>query len=72
MDGIKLAHFIRSRWPRVHLIVASGRTIVEENQLPHGSKFFSKPYSDNSIIEEMTRMIAIINADDSNQSDRLS
>lgn len=67
MDGIKLAHFIRGRWPKVHLIVASGRTIVEENQLPPGSKFFSKPYGDNSIIEEMTKMIAIIDADDRDQ-----
>ncbi len=59
MDGLKLAHYIRGRWPKVHLIVASGKEIIQENQLPSGSKFFSKPYGDHSIIEEMTRMLAI-------------
>lgn len=63
MDGIKLAHYIRRRWPEVRLIVASGKLIVEESQLPHGAKFFSKPYGDQSIIEEMTRMLAIIETD---------
>ncbi len=63
MDGIKLAHYIRGRWPKVHLIVASGKLVVEESQLPLGTKFFSKPYGDQSIIEEMTRMLAIIDTD---------
>lgn len=42
MDGIKLAHYIRDRWPPVQLIVASGMTIVEEGHLPAGARFFSK------------------------------
>ncbi len=57
MDGLKLVHYIRGRWPAVHLIVASGRAIIEESQLPSGSKFFTKPYSDHNIIEAMTRML---------------
>ncbi len=60
MDGLKLAHYIKGRWPKVHLIVASGRAIVQENQMPAGSKFFSKPYVENSIIDEMKRMLAAI------------
>lgn len=28
MDGIKLAHYIRNRWPPVKLIVASGQAIL--------------------------------------------
>ena len=63
IDGVKLAHYIRNRWPPIHLIVASGRTILEESQLPVGSSFFSKPYDNNSIVEEMTRMLAAIDAD---------
>ncbi len=34
MDGVKLAQYIRDRWPPIHLIVASGRSILEESQLP--------------------------------------
>ena len=63
IDGVKLAHYIRNRWPPIHLIVASGRTILEESQLPTGSKFFSKPYDNNTIVEEMSRMLAAIEAD---------
>ena len=62
MDGVKLAHYIRGRWPPIHLIVASGRSIMEESQLPAGSRFFSKPYDENTIVEEMTRMLVAIDA----------
>lgn len=43
MDGIKLAHYIRDRWPPVKLIVASGNAIIKESNLPAGSRFFAKP-----------------------------
>lgn len=57
MDGIKLAHYIRNRWPPIKLIVASGRAILEESRLPEGSRFFPKPYHENTIIEEIRRMV---------------
>ena len=57
IDGLKLAHYIRERWPPIQLIVASGRAILEESQLPAGSRFFSKPYDDNAIVQEITRML---------------
>jgi len=65
IDGLKLVHYIRSRWPRIHLMVASGRAIQDESQLPIGSRFFSKPYDNDTIIKEMTRMLAAIDADGS-------
>jgi CheY-like chemotaxis protein len=58
MDGLKLVHYIRERWPPVHLIVASGKAILAESQLPTGAKFFFKPYDETSIIEMMTKMLA--------------
>lgn len=64
IDGVKLAHYIRERWP-IHLIIASGKVILEESQLPAGARFFSKPYHENSIVEEMTRMLAAIDANKS-------
>ena len=65
IDGLKLAHYIRERWPPIHLIVASGRSILEESQLPAGSRFFSKPYDDNTIVEEMNRILVAIDANKS-------
>ena len=60
MDGIKLAHYIRNRWPPVKLIVASGRSIVEQSRLPEGSHFFPKPYNDGTIVEQIRRMLSPI------------
>ncbi|MEO8243099.1 MAG: response regulator [bacterium] len=58
MDGIKLCHYIRDRWPPVKLIVVSGMAVLEESSLPLGSKFFSKPYNDHAIAEAMARMLS--------------
>lgn len=57
MDGIKLSHYIRDRWPPVKLLVASGRAIIEESTLPAGSRFFSKPYSDHVIADAMASLL---------------
>ncbi len=56
MDGLKLARFIRNRWPPVHLIVASGRTSPLAHELPEGSRFFAKPYNDASLISALNDM----------------
>jgi two-component system, response regulator PdtaR len=58
MDGIKLAHYIRDRWPPVKLIVASGSAIVSQSHLPAGAKLIAKPYADSSIVEAMVGMLS--------------
>lgn len=58
MDGIKLAHYIRDRWPPVKILVASGAAIIAESNLPGGSIFFSKPYEDGAIVQAMARLLA--------------
>lgn len=58
MDGIKLSHYIRDRWPPVKLIVASGAAILEESMLPAGSRFFSKPYDELTITEAMAHLLS--------------
>ena len=39
MDGLKLAHAIRNRWPPIKIIVTSGREKVAEQDLPAGGRF---------------------------------
>lgn len=60
IDGLKLSHYIRERWPPVKLIVASGRTIVEESHLPAGARFFGKPYNEAAIVEAIRGMLVTI------------
>jgi CheY-like chemotaxis protein len=45
MDGLKLAHAIRNRWPPIKIIVTSGRELIAEQDLPEGGRFFAKPYN---------------------------
>lgn len=59
MDGLKLAHFIRDRWPPILIVVASGKKIVAESQLPPGSRFFSKPYEHGSIVSALAELLAL-------------
>jgi two-component system, response regulator PdtaR len=64
MDGIKLVHYIRDRWPAVKLIVTSGKITVDESHLPAGARFFSKPYDDSAIVEAMMGMLSEANCTD--------
>ncbi|WP_249691061.1 response regulator [Stappia sp. WLB 29] len=58
MDGIRLSHYIRDRWPPVKLIVASGKAILEESSLPEESRFFTKPYNDHAIVDAMACLLS--------------
>jgi len=52
IDGISLANFVHAKWPKIALIVTSGKmppSVLE--QLPEGSRFFSKPCSSSELIE---------------------
>src|ERR1700679_1991409 len=42
MDGLKLAHAIRNRWPPIHLIVASGVNV--QDKLAANGRFVTKTY----------------------------
>jgi CheY-like chemotaxis protein len=44
MDGLKLARFVRDRWPPIRIIATSGHVMVGEDDLPTGSLFLPKPY----------------------------
>jgi CheY-like chemotaxis protein len=45
MDGLKLAHAVRGRWPPIKIITTSGHVRVKNEDLPAGGRFISKPYS---------------------------
>ena len=55
MDGVKLAHAVRDRWPPIKIIVVSSR--VTERHLPTGSRFFRKPYHVAAMISEMRSLL---------------
>jgi CheY-like chemotaxis protein len=58
MDGIRLVHCVRDRWPPVQFIVTSGQLKFGEAELPLGSVFVSKPYSPEQIVSKIEKMSA--------------
>lgn len=56
MDGLKLAHAVRDRWPPIKIIIVSSR--IPESELPTDSRFFRKPYLGDTLIAEMRSLIA--------------
>jgi CheY-like chemotaxis protein len=53
MNGLKLAHAVRNRWPPIKIIVTSGRDLIAEQVLPEGGRFFSKPYNPIEILDAL-------------------
>jgi CheY-like chemotaxis protein len=58
MDGLKLAAFVRDRWPPIRIIVTSGKRMVEVTDLPDGSMFFAKPYGLDAVSTAMHELVA--------------
>jgi CheY-like chemotaxis protein len=58
MDGLKLAHYVRGRWPPVKIMVTSGHVKVTEESLPTGALFLPKPYDPAEITHKAREMIA--------------
>lgn len=57
MDGIKLAHFVKNRWPPIKIIATSGHTKVEIQDLPEGSHFLAKPYAAEIVTRAIHQLI---------------
>jgi len=56
MDGVRLAHHVRNRWPPVKILVVSGRLHVTLDQLPDTAAFLRKPFADNDLWRELTKL----------------
>jgi CheY-like chemotaxis protein len=44
VNGLALAHVISNRWPRIGIVIASGRHPEECEKRPAHSRFLRKPY----------------------------
>lgn len=60
MDGLKLAHAVRDRWPPVTIMVTSGRVKVSKEEMPENGLFFAKPYPPDAIIKALNGISAQI------------
>jgi CheY-like chemotaxis protein len=45
IDGLRLAHLVRNRWPPIRIIATSGQLRLRDDELPQGGRFLPKPYT---------------------------
>jgi two-component system, response regulator PdtaR len=57
MDGLKLAHFVKDRWPPVKIVATSGHARITEMDLPKGGRFLHKPYTRMQVITTIDRLL---------------
>lgn len=53
MDGLKLIHAVRRRWPPVILILASGRVSPLVGDMPPETVFLRKPYVEDDLLKAL-------------------
>jgi CheY-like chemotaxis protein len=56
MDGLKLAGFVRDRWPPIKIVATSGHVHIEGTDLPAGSVFLPKPYSSAEVVKVLREL----------------
>jgi two-component system, response regulator PdtaR len=57
MDGLKLAHAVRDRWPPIKILVVSGKQQFQSSELPSNSCFVGKPYQASALVEELRSLV---------------
>lgn len=55
MDGMRLAHYIRDRYPPTLLVVASGAITPGPDDLPLGAIFMPKPINPRSVLKAIAQ-----------------
>jgi two-component system, response regulator PdtaR len=58
MDGLKLAHFVKGRWPPIKIIATSGHAKITANDLPEGGRFMPKPYKATEVADAIHQLKA--------------
>ena len=58
MDGLKLAHVVREKWPPVKLVVVSGKRTPRFEELPADTLFYGKPYNMDEVTAGIGKLLA--------------
>jgi CheY-like chemotaxis protein len=57
MDGLKLARFVRGRWPPIKILVTSGNFAGRDGDLPEDGILLSKPYTFDRIAATLRELV---------------
>ena len=50
-DGLGLARMVRANWPNIAVVITSGRRLPHPSEMPSNSRFLSKPFSEERLID---------------------
>lgn len=53
MDGVKLAHYVRQRFPPTVLFVVSGNLRIPDSELPAHTTFLPKPFDNHRLLRQL-------------------
>jgi CheY-like chemotaxis protein len=56
MNGLKLIHVVRQRWPPAVLILASGRVSPQVADMPEKTVFLRKPYAEDDLLKVLAEV----------------
>jgi two-component system, response regulator PdtaR len=57
MDGLQLARSVKATWPAIAVVVMSGRQLPLASDLPVGTCFLSKPFSEQRLVDVLADAI---------------
>jgi CheY-like chemotaxis protein len=57
MDGLKLAHAVRGRWPPIKIVATSAHGHKVADELPTGSLFIAKPYAAQTLVRALSGLL---------------
>ena len=58
-NGLQLANIIWSRWPRLPVIITSGKKSIPERRLPTHSMFMRKPWSLETLHQAIRMYVSV-------------
>jgi two-component system, response regulator PdtaR len=57
MDGLKLALVVSNLWPAIEILIASGRVLLAQSDLPPNGRFLGKPYRAEAMVAELHSLV---------------
>jgi CheY-like chemotaxis protein len=57
LNGLELAREVYSRWPKVHLVITSGRVLPTRAEIADDGRFLRKPYQAKALLDEIDDLI---------------
>jgi two-component system, response regulator PdtaR len=57
MNGLKLAHTVRDRWPPIKILLVSGQVQLRPSELPSNTFCVRKPYEASALAKELRAFV---------------